>query len=258
MREFLRKLFFPPQCSACRTLLDWNPPGTSAAQPVALCRDCLIRWEAEKTEACAICGCRVSNCRCMPLALQKAKCTGFCKLVYYSPRKSDPVQNRLIYYIKRNADRQTPRFLADELVPSVYSGLQEIGVNRDEVADFVLVTYLPRGGRSRLQYGTDQAKELARTLSERLGAPMRCLIRRRRGADREQKRLSPERRLENAKHSFLAARDADCNGKVVLLVDDVVTTGASMAACTRILRKLGASYVLGVAVASDEVNRERI
>jgi ComF family protein len=187
--------------------------------------------------------------------MQKAKCRGFYKLVYYMPAKKTPVQNRLIYTVKQTRDRRTVDFLAKELWCSMKELLKEESIEQEQV----ILTYIPRSAMAKLQYGTDQAKELARAISRLSGIPMESLIRRKGGRANSQKKLDPIARYKNAKNSFDAALgcDVDLKGKTVLLIDDIVTTGASMAVGTRLLRKMGAAEVYAFAIASDIYNRDR-
>ena len=249
---FLRELFFPPKCAACQTLLEWRTPSQAHSPREALCATCLKKWENEQQETCGICTKKVTECLCVPTAMQKAGCRGFCKLVYYSPRKSEPVQNRLIYHIKRHSDEKTPTFLAAQLLPTIMKYLEENQIDPSSA----IFTYLPRSGRSALQYGTDQAKTLARALSKQSGIAFSRLILRNRGANRAQKTLSAAERLDNAKMSFRPANDKSCKNCTVLLVDDLVTTGAGMAICAKHLYKMGADNVFCIAIASDETNKD--
>jgi predicted amidophosphoribosyltransferase len=91
--------------------------------------------------------------------------------------------------------------------------------------------------------GFDPAGELAAALSERLEAPLeRCLSRRGRG------RQVGRRRAERLAHppSVHAIGRAP---RSVLLVDDVLTTGATLTACARALRSSGASRVVAITFA---------
>lgn len=91
--------------------------------------------------------------------------------------------------------------------------------------------------------GFDPAGELAAALAERLGAPLRCCLERRGGG-----RQVGRRRAERVGHPprIHAAGDAP---RSVLLVDDVLTTGATLTACARALRAVGSSRVVAVTFA---------
>jgi len=252
----LGKFLFPPRCAACRKLLSWTAPGDDRVRgrsiERALCSSCSAKWlDAEQAE-CGTCASPIRYCLCMPQSLKTARMHALFKLSYYVPRRREHVQNRVIYHIKESGEGRTPQFLAERLAPSIAETLRIHGISLDSC----VVTYLPRSTRAVVAGGVDQSKNLAQALSGILGIPSVRLIRRRRGANRVQKQLSPEERVKNAKSAFLFAGDADCRGKTVLLVDDIVTTGAGMAACSRILYSEGARRVIGVTVAVDEINRD--
>ena len=100
----------------------------------------------------------------------------------------------------------------------------------------------------------DQSEELARTLSEQMGIPLVPALERVKGG-KEQKRLSAAERVKNTKKLF-AIRDAsEISGKTVILVDDVVTPGASMAACVPHLIRARAAAVICLSVASTQLSK---
>jgi len=84
-----------------------------------------------------------------------------------------------------------------------------------------------------------------RTMREQAGPAPRfapeLLVRRRR--TRSQGHLSRLQRAENVRGAFALKPGADVAGRRVLLVDDVLTTGATIEACTRVLKRAGAAEV---------------
>jgi predicted amidophosphoribosyltransferase len=62
--------------------------------------------------------------------------------------------------------------------------------------------------------------------------------------------LSPIERRRNIKGAFIVTQPELVQGKTVLLVDDILTTGFTLAECARTLRKAGAKEVYGLALAS--------
>ena len=246
---YLRDLLFPPKCAACRTLLEWR---TSDAAPApSLCSSCLAEWESEEMDTCGICAKRVNVCECMPERMRKAKCESFHKLVYYVPSKRTLVQNRLIYLIKRKNHDRAYSFLASRLSKMAEELMQKENLERTDI----IVTYLPRTRRAHLQNGIDQAAELARRVAKNCGLPMKPLLCRRRGGE-EQKKLTPIERIRNARTSIDLRKDAECRDKVVLLVDDIVTTGNGMARSAKLLRHAKCRAVYALAIASDAYNKD--
>ena len=217
----------------------------------SLCPACQKEWDSEKLETCGFCAKRVTECACMPDALKKSGCRGFRKSVYYLPHRRDTVQNRVIFRIKEERSMRTHRFLAAELLPALTEMMDACGYAREDMS----LTSLPRAALAKAKYGTDQADELARALATASGLPHRRYLVRRWGSSREQKGLSETARMQNAKESFRTSRKAKYCTKVVFLVDDVITTGASTAACVRLLRRAGAKRVYCLAVAANDMNR---
>ncbi len=162
------------------------------------------------------------------------------------------MQNRLIYRIKKREDKHIHSFFAKEFLPLIEQLEKEVALS----AENAVITYLPRSREATLLHGTDQAKALATVLSEKSGIPLSSLLYRKKGSGHAQKHLTPAQRVENAKQVYGSRKGVDCKGKIVLLVDDLVTTGASVAVCTQILRRMGAKCVFAVAVASDSANKD--
>lgn len=96
------------------------------------------------------------------------------------------------------------------------------------------------------------ARGLVRALRRRGGLAVpqiakACLRRKR--ATPPQTGLSLARRRENLRGAFEVANPEEVRERCIVLVDDVMTTGATLSACARALKRAGAAKVLGLAVA---------
>ena len=112
-----------------------------------------------------------------------------------------------------------------------------------------LITWVPMPQKRRRERGIDHARCLAEQLARALELPCAGLLARRDEDAVPQHTLSRAERLRHAKDAFCPAMDAPSpEGLRVLLVDDVLTTGATAADCVRELQAMGAAQVL-VAVA---------
>ena len=122
---------------------------------------------------------------------------------------------------------------------------------RAVLADADAVIPVPLHPWKRLRRGFNQAADLAATL----GLPVRALLWRVRWTP-AQAGLSPAARRRNVRGAFAippwvgaAARRQHLEGRVLVLVDDVMTTAATLDACARVLRQAGAREVRALTLA---------
>ncbi|HLG94359.1 MAG TPA: ComF family protein, partial [candidate division Zixibacteria bacterium] len=99
--------------------------------------------------------------------------------------------------------------------------------------------------------GFNQSAILARAVSKTAGLPVWPALRRVKRT-RDQTRLSREKRLANVRGAFRVTKEVE--GKNLLLLDDVTTTGATLEECRRVLAEAGAAQVSSavVAMASED------
>lgn len=242
-KRLIRNLLLPPRCIACRGLLPFDGAGGEDI----MCRECRGAFEAAKIKLCRHCAAFALDCRCMPEGLEKAGCAALVKLSEYRASDLHGVINSIVNNSKRYKYHDGFEFLARQLVPGIRRTLDDLGVAECNT----VVTYCPRSGRSRSIYGFDQAELLARHVSLQSDmAFAKLLFRNRRVFEKKQKRLSFSQRAENVKGAVTASGKHDISGKTVVLVDDVVTSGATMAACTASLLSAGAERVICACIAA--------
>ena len=123
------------------------------------------------------------------------------------------------------------------------SGLLAQALPRDEAFDAAVP--VPLYWRRRLQRGFNQAELLARGLSRRTGIPVVRALGRLRPTP-AQAGLSNSARRQNVSQAF---RARGVQGKRILLIDDVMTTGATAASCAAALKQAGARRVSLLTVA---------
>lgn len=133
-------------------------------------------------------------------------------------------------------------FLGRDLADSLHSLLEE-----QRELDIDVVIPIPLHWHRRLARGYNQAEAIARPLAKRLGKPMVNGLRRSRST-RPQALLGRRQRQINLHRAFAVrpVRAGRILNQRVLLVDDVVTTGATLATAAVCLRSAGARSVLAV------------
>lgn len=113
---------------------------------------------------------------------------------------------------------------------------------------FDAIAPMPLHWLRRWRRGFNQAELLARSLSRRTGIPVVRPLRRR-GGTQTQAGLSNSERRRNVSTAFFVRRGAALEGKRILLVDDVMTTGSTGAASALALKRAGAAKVSLLTVA---------
>ena len=118
----------------------------------------------------------------------------------------------------------------------------------EELAADVVVP-VPLHRQRQRERGYNQADLIARPLARRLGLPCRPVLLVRTKPRPDKLHLSLEERWSSVRGAFAAKPGSRVDNLRVLLVDDVMTTGATLDACARALRQAGARTVIGLTVA---------
>jgi ComF family protein len=229
----LLSAFFPDDCRICaRPLTEFSR--------IPVCPSCLKPPEPFEAEfACSMC--RTPFLNRFPLgeeglcALCRLGATGYDGAFTYGAY--DDNLRELIHLFK---------YGGVEPLADVLGGLMLRAFPRQEVFDAVVP--VPMHWRRRWSRGFNQAELLARVVSKNTGLKVADALRRRRYTP-PQSGLTNARRRTNVSGVFAARRRAAVNGLRVLLVDDVLTTGATASACSRALKRAGAARVSILTVA---------
>lgn len=132
--------------------------------------------------------------------------------------------------------------------PIAYMMQQTITV--ESLEGFDLIIPVPIHWRKEAIRGYNQSQLLAEEISIRTGIPIdkKSLVKS--TWTKEQNRLTKYQREENLKGSFSIKNGARILGKRILLIDDIYTTGNTLKACARQLKKAGAMEVNGLVFAT--------
>jgi ComF family protein len=133
----------------------------------------------------------------------------------------------------------------------------EHSASRLRTAGVDVVIPIPLHWRKRWQRGYNQTHVLARCLADALKVPCRPAWLRRVRFTAQQKQLSPTARRDNVHNAFRAAKGIDVAGKTVLLVDDVMTSGATAHEAARALRPARPGKIVLAVLAHERKKNER-
>ena len=209
------------------------------------CKECAAEWARELSLQCPQCFAAYPECRCQPSVLERAGSKALLKLAPYCEDGRARVVRTLVLDMKKHPRRRVSEFLASELEIGLLAALE-----KEECAiTGAVLTHIPRDKRKRRRYGTDQSEVLAKALSTRTGIPHLPLLRRVKRT-KTQKKLSAKRRMVNLAGAFEVGEVP--TDKLVILVDDVVTTGATTSVAASLLRAAGAKHLIVLCVAKTE------
>lgn len=243
-------LVYPPCCPICRrevareTALassEDDPTCSPHAWAAAVCGPCTAELSADgcRCPRCGEAGEASEGCRCC--SRRRSEWGRIVVLSTYGGGLRDAILRA-----KRPSGEGVAAALASLIVRKHGQALMSWGVDR--------VVPVPMHWLRRSMRGTSAADELARQIAGQLGLrSSRAIVRCR--ATRMQNELPIEERPHNVERAFRARHRLD--GERILLVDDVVTTGATLGACSRALVAAGAAVVDVAVVAKADRRAEQ-
>lgn len=226
IKSYVLDFFFPNRCPFCGGFIPYN---------VLCCEECFseILWADE--HICPNCGKpKRPDCLCKE-SPEYSLCAS---AAYYSGIVREGIYS-LKFKNNLNAAAIFGRTLRDKL--SKMGVLQSIDIA-------VPVPMSPRQKRTR---GYNQAEEIAKHLTEGTDIPVRTDLIQRRFSKTAQHTLNGEDRKREASETYYTSLDGTpLSGMTVLLIDDVLTTGSTLNACSGLLLQLGAERVICAAAAT--------
>ncbi len=226
---------FPPRCGSC---------GALTGSHGRLCADCWSKITFLHRPWCAACGypfpydLAEENALCIACMQHKPAFDGHRALLCYDEHSKKLVHN-LKYHDK------------PLLLPLFGEWLMQAGSEWMDAEQKLLIIPVPLHFLRLLKRRYNQAGLLAQALAKRSGIPLLPDGLKRVRRRPPQAGLSREKRLKNMRGAFAvnAKRRDSIKGATILLVDDVMTTGATLNACARTLKRAGAEKVYAVTIA---------
>jgi ComF family protein len=206
------------------------PPGAGP-----FCADCRKALSADPRPQCPRCAASVGPFAAVADGCPLCRGTSF---AFHKVTRLGPYEGRLrevVLRMKRASGEALAEAVGELWAECAEARLRALGAD--------VVVPVPLHWRRRWWRGYNQSEALARPLAARLGLPCRPAWLRRVRHTPEQKGQSAGAKLENVRDAF-RGRGAGLAGRTVLLVDDVLTTGATAGEAARALRRAGAKRVV--------------
>jgi ComF family protein len=233
----LTSVVFPAGCRLC------DAPLTHARR-LPICEACLASFQTIPLPICSLCG------QALPVATQSSEAAALCR---------DCAQGRFAFQACRSFGvYEGP--LAHAIVLLKYERLEPLGayfamrllqvVRGDpQLLPVDAIVPVPLHRQKHKDRGFNQVDLFAQPLARRLRLPYRPVLLMRSRPRPEKHLLRQEERWEAVRGAFVMRQGGRVDNLRVLLLDDVMTTGATLDACARALREAGARSVLGLTIA---------
>lgn len=200
-----------------------------------LCQNPMGKWDTG-TYLCQQCVARAQALRCG--TLRQLSLENWAASVFY-------YRNEMAACIKRykfHGHKQYADFFARELLALMENYQQEWHPD--------VITYIPLGLMRARERGFNQSKLVAERIANSSSIPCHKLLRKRAWVARQSGTSGVDERFANARDAFAVQSTTHCRGKCVLIIDDVLTTGATLDAAMQALREAGAEQVYAMTIAS--------
>ena len=228
LKRILLSLFFPERCSICGNIKPFLK---------SYCTKCGIDTQPISNSACVNCG----HEKCMCNDSSFIKLPHFTSVYYY--------RGELKYSILKF------KFHSDSSYADIF-GLAMAKRMKEIYADTVNydgVCFVPMDKESERLRGYNQSKLLALKVADELKLPLVSCLKKEEKSAHTQKSLSAKERVDNIKGNFSVS--GDINGKVLILCDDIKTTGSTLKECCDTLMKGGAKDVYCLTLALTPYRR---
>lgn len=208
---WIKELLFPPKCVLCGAILEKDE--------LDLCRECRV------------------NAPEYPIGRLKPQfLDSFAAIWYYE----DTVRRSLLRY----------KFYGARHYAQCYGRILAMKLLQEYPEGFDVLTWVPISRLRKLRRGYDQVELLARAVGAELGMEPRPLLKKVRHNPPQSGIVGQAQRRANVLGIYRAEQEEEIIGKRILLLDDILTTGATAGECARVLLTAGAAEVHCAVVAA--------
>ena len=213
----LTQWLYPPKCVLCGRIL-----------------------ERDETDLCH--HCRIHAPECPVLKSKYPYLNSWVALWYYE----DTVRRSLLRY----------KFYGKRSYADVYARLLGMKLMKEEMLDFDILTFVPISPRRRRKRGFDQVELLAEKLGREIGKTPQPLLKKIRDNPAQSGIAGQAERRANVLGVYEVLSPELLAGRRILLLDDIITTGATASECARVLLTAGAKEVHFAVVAAARQHKK--
>lgn len=219
-------IFFPNKCSGCKRIIKYN---------ALFCSECEVNFEKATGKRCKTCFSLEGKCDCkrFPKFFFRSASTFLYK---------DSAKNALLT-LKKVKNKRLARFFAEEMYLTV--------INKYKDVRFDVIIPVPLHKSREKSRGYNQSLLIANELSAMMKVPVMADVLTRLKAAKPQHTLNHKQRRQNVKGIYKASGiPIECQR--VLLVDDIMTSSATLNECAKMLRLEGVTKIYCITAAKAE------
>lgn len=225
-KAFILDIAFPNRCPLCGEFIMCDKQ---------ICGECAEKYASANGVICRKCG--REECTCGDSLFYD---TAFAAFFY-----SDEPVREAIYRLKDIGEKNLAEYTAEDI---------EDCMKRENIPKPDIIVPVPMGRKKQRRRGYNQAELLAGCIGKHLDISVRTDILLKNDTKEEQHSFGAKERLKRVKGMFYAG-NADLSGKTVMLCDDVMTTGATVNECARLLKEMGAERVYAAVCALTRLEK---
>ena len=248
-RAALLGVLFAAPCRICEELL-------TEPTRIPVCNACLDSFKHIEGQVCEVCG--------MPVETGGAPHAGsfvcpLCKDPQHRTYAFDRMRSWSFYEGAMVRAILLLKFESIEPVGGLFARLlAEMLANSERNFDADVIVPVPLHRQRERERGYNQAALIAEPLAKMLALPCKSVLLTRTRPRPDKHVLTVEERWDSVRGAFATRPGSQVDNLRVLLVDDVMTTGATLDSCARALRDAGAKSVMGVTVARARLRNPAI
>lgn len=239
---FILDILFPVYCLGCDREDEW------------ICEDCLKKIELLKKQTCPVCGAESrTGARCFHCRAKTDLDGVIAAATFWGKDKKESLVKKAIHIFKYRFVKDLAGLLSEIIIRQIKNRqiikTEKTFIFGPDATDKIIIP-VPLHPKRLNWRGFNQAELLATRIASRFKLPLEknVLIRQKNNIPQVDLRDRKER-MDNIKGAFCCIDGVKLKDKIIILIDDVATTSATLGECAKALKSSGAKEVWGVVVA---------